>query len=79
MTEQRATASGQESDRATLPDPRDVPTLTVGQAARVLGLSRSTAYQGVQSGVIPSIRVGHRLVVPTAQLYVLLGHPIPVP
>lgn len=49
------------------------PTLTVERAAEILGVSRQSAYEGVKRGEIPSIRVGRRLIVPTAQLLRLLG------
>ena len=48
-------------------------TLTVEDAGKVLGLSRAAAYQGVQSGAIPCIRVGRRLLVPIAALERLLA------
>ena len=43
-------------------------TLTVEEAAKVLGVGRNTAYEAVRRGEIPSIRVGRRLVVPKAAL-----------
>jgi excisionase family DNA binding protein len=54
----------------------DLPlTLTVDQAAKLLGISRGTAYQAVRQGQIPSLRLGRRLVIPTGKLMVLLnGH-----
>ncbi|HXN60922.1 MAG TPA: helix-turn-helix domain-containing protein [Acidimicrobiales bacterium] len=55
-----------------IPDPEEQPTLTVDEAARFLGIGRSTAYDGIRSGGIPSIRVGGRIVVPTAALRRLL-------
>ena len=48
-------------------------TLTVEQAARLLGISRGLAYQGVRDGSLPSIRIGRRVLVPTARLLALLG------
>jgi len=51
------------------------PTLTVSEAALVLGVSRDVAYQSVRNGEIPSLRFGHRIVVPTAALIRMLdGH-----
>jgi excisionase family DNA binding protein len=47
-------------------DPAVAPTLSVDEAANVLGVGRSTAYTAVHSGEIPSIRVGKRIRVPTA-------------
>ena len=42
--------------------------LSVTETAYLLGLSRNATYQGVQSGAIPSIRVGKRILVPKAAL-----------
>ena len=42
--------------------------LSVTETACLLGLSRNSTYQGVQSGAIPSIRVGKRILVPRAAL-----------
>jgi excisionase family DNA binding protein len=48
-------------------------TLTVEQAAKILGIGRSTAYELVHTGAIPSLRLGRRIVVPTAKLAEQLG------
>lgn len=48
-------------------------TRTVEEAGRLLGLSRTAAYQAVWSGQIPSIRIGRRLLVPVAKLNEMLG------
>lgn len=56
-----------------LPNPLESPTLTVPEAAAVLGISRAAAYAGVQRGDIPSIRIGHRVVVSTVALWRMLG------
>jgi excisionase family DNA binding protein len=48
-------------------------TLTVEQAAKVLGIGRSTAYELVHTGDIPSLRLGRRIVVPVAPLAARLG------
>lgn len=56
-----------------LPSPEDQPTISVEEAGEALGVSRSAAYLGVRSGEIPSIRIGRRIVVPTAALRKLLG------
>jgi excisionase family DNA binding protein len=47
-------------------------TLTVEEAARVLGISRGTAYKAVRAGEIPSIRIQRRLLVPRLALDRLL-------
>lgn len=44
------------------------PVMSVSEAAEVLHISRGSAYQAVQAGEIPSIRLGRRLVIPTAAL-----------
>jgi excisionase family DNA binding protein len=56
-----------------LPMPEDEPTITVTRTARVLGISRSSAYEAIGRGEIPAIRFGNRIVVPTAALRALLG------
>jgi excisionase family DNA binding protein len=56
-----------------LPDPAREPTVSVERAGQLLGISRGSAYEGVRSGEIPAIRLGHRWVVPTASLRRLLG------
>ena len=48
-------------------------TLTVEQAAKVLGIGRSTAYELIHTGDIPSLRLGRRIVVPVAHVAVRLG------
>lgn len=41
---------------------------TVEEAAQLLGISRSFAYEAVQRGEIPSMRIGSRILVPKAAL-----------
>jgi excisionase family DNA binding protein len=48
-------------------------TLTVPEAARLIGISRMTAYVAVREGTIPSIRIGRRVLVPRAALDRLLA------
>ena len=43
-------------------------TVTVEEAARVIGWSRVKAYEAVKQGVLPAIRFGRRIVVPVAAL-----------
>jgi excisionase family DNA binding protein len=47
-------------------------TMTVNEAAAVLGISRALAYELVARGEIPAIRLGHRIVVPTKRLHELV-------
>ena len=48
-------------------------TLSVEEAGRLLGLSRGSAYQAARTGELPTIRIGHRLIVPVAALEKLLA------
>jgi excisionase family DNA binding protein len=48
-------------------------TLTVEEAAVKLGIGRNSAYEGVRSGEIPSVRIGKRIVVPSRALERLLA------
>ncbi len=48
-------------------------TVTVKEAATLLGIGRDTAYAAVRDGTLPSIRLGKRLVIPIAALNKLLA------
>jgi excisionase family DNA binding protein len=41
-------------------------TLTIPEAAAILGVSRNTAYDAAATGEIPVIKIGKRLLVPRA-------------
>lgn len=64
----------------TLPPPRepkpanDKLTLTTDEAADLLGISRSAAYNAVATGEIPSVRIGRRILIPRARLIEMLNH-----
>jgi hypothetical protein len=72
------TASGQRGGEAS-----DTPsgvdalhsrrTCSVVEAAAALGIGRSTAYAAAQDGSLPTLRISHRLLVPTAKLLAMLG------
>ena len=47
-------------------------TLTVKETQIILGLSRSLVYQAIETGEIPSVRIGKRILIPKAALYRLL-------
>ena len=53
--------------------PTESLTITVEEAAQRLGIGRNTAYEAVQRGEIPSLRIGRRLLVPVAALERLLA------
>ncbi len=48
-------------------------TYTVAEAAKLLGIGRRQAYEATQTGGIPVIRVGRRVLVPKAALHAMLG------
>jgi excisionase family DNA binding protein len=51
-----------------VPNPSEQPTMTIDEARTALRLSRSSAYDAARSGDLPTVRVGRRLLVPTAAL-----------
>ena len=57
------------------PDPHLQPTLSVPAAGLYLGLGRAQAYAAASRGEIPILRVGRRILVPTALLARALGLP----
>lgn len=60
-------------DLSPIPDPAAQPTLSVPVAGEYLGLGRDSAYAAANRGDLPVIRIGRRMVVPTAALRKLLG------
>ena len=64
-----------------LNDPHRI-TVSVSDAARILGIAKSTAHNayratGLLMDGVPVLRVGRRYVVSTAHLRAALGHPDP--
>lgn len=49
-------------------------TMSVEEASVALGISRSLAYELVRRGVLPSLRLGRRIVVPVCALEDLVDH-----
>jgi excisionase family DNA binding protein len=64
-------AAKNEDELSELP-----PTISVGHAAKLLGVSRSAAYRAAASGQLPTITFGRRLLVPTSRLLEMLGLPV---
>lgn len=62
----------QEVTTMTLADVAGRDTISVEEAGRILGIGRKTAYEAVQRGEIPALRIGRRLLVPTHRLRALL-------
>lgn len=50
-------------------------TVSVEEAARILGISRGLAYQMVHQGKMPVLRFGRRMVVPKRAIERLLEEP----
>jgi len=48
-------------------------TVTVAEAARLLGISRSSTYRAAHSGQLPALVIGKRVLVLREQLEGLLG------
>jgi excisionase family DNA binding protein len=48
-------------------------TVSVQEAAKLLGVSRGVAYQSVKSGEIPAIRLGKCWRIPRASLLKMVG------
>jgi excisionase family DNA binding protein len=62
-----------------LPDPSSKPTLTVREAAEIVGIGAQTYYEGAARGNLPAVRISpRRIVVPTAKLWNLLGMEFPI-
>ena len=59
---------------AKLEELRGRATCSVEAAAELLGVGRSTAYAAVKDGSLPTVRISHRLLVPTTKLLTLLGY-----
>ena len=49
-------------------DSNDSLVLTAGETARLLRLSKTTVYDQIRQGSIPSIRIGKRILIPRAAL-----------
>lgn len=50
-------------------------TLSVEEAAKMLGIGRNLCYDRVKTGEIPAIKIGRRLLVPRRALEKLLEEP----
>jgi excisionase family DNA binding protein len=43
-------------------------TRTITEAAELIGVGRSAAYEAARTGDLPTIKIGHRILVPVAAL-----------
>jgi excisionase family DNA binding protein len=55
--------------------PETRKTITIEEAAVLLGIGRGTAYEAARRGELPTLRIGRRLLVPVAALDALLNAP----
>ena len=51
-------------------------TITVDEAAKILGIGRATAYEACYAGTIYSIRIGKRILIPLKPFQELLDKPL---
>jgi excisionase family DNA binding protein len=56
-------------------DPRLRPTISVSEAAVVLGISEQTLYLAIRAGQFPAVRVRKRIRISTAGLLKMLETP----
>jgi len=54
---------------------RECLTLTVNEAAHLLGISRGLAYELARCGRLPVIRLGRRILIPRVALEKMLSRP----
>jgi len=47
---------------------------TVQEVAKLLGIGRISAYQAVERGDVPAVRLGRRIVIPKAAFYLKFGN-----
>lgn len=50
------------------PAPSARLTVTVEEAAALLGIGRNAAYEAVRAGTLPSARIGRRILIPRVSL-----------
>lgn len=56
-----------------LSDVRNRATVTIEEAAELIGMGRSAAYEAARRGDLPTLRLGRRLFVPVPRLLDMLG------
>lgn len=61
----------------TMTEPR--ATLTVEEAAAILGIGRTLAFELARTGQLPTIRLGRRILVPRVALERMLDNQLPRP
>ncbi len=56
-----------------LPDPETHPLMSVPDAGEPVGWSRDQSYRAAREGLMPTVRMGRRMYVPTAEWRRRLG------
>ena len=64
-----------EGKQSVLDEVATKATISIEQAAKVLGLGRTAAYEAARRGEFPTRRLGRRVVVPVPALLEGLGAP----
>ena len=72
-------AQENSTDRKAQPVSKDRVMYSVAEAARLLGIGRSTAYELVLRGELQAVRLGRRWLVSPAVMCDLLGEDPPPP
>jgi excisionase family DNA binding protein len=73
MSAKKVQAEEQLKPGSTPVDYVDPLTMSVDHAAKLLGISRASAYTYARAGVLPTVRLGTRLLVPKAAIEKLLA------
>ena len=60
------------ASRTEQSQPAERLTYSVEEAARLLGISRNSAYEAVRRGEIPTIRIGRRILIPRSRLEAMM-------
>ena len=68
-----SSAMPEARDVAVAIDLPDKPMFSVEEAAAILGVGRGTAYHSANTGEIPALRLGRRLLIPRTALVRMLG------
>ena len=59
--------------KTAIPAPADVLLLSIPQAARRLGICRSSVYSLIQSGALPTLKSGRRTLIEAAALPAMIA------
>jgi excisionase family DNA binding protein len=60
----------------TVDDLRRRPTITVREYARFVGVSKDTVYEAAARGELRSLKLGARILLPTAPILAELGYSV---